>query len=117
MNTVTNNTLDEDAAVQLKVQMEGIVMEFLGLNANLAAPFAASIVDGMRRRMGGNRVYIPAAKTKLSIEAERSARDREIAEMFNGRNLKEVMAHFGVSRRSVYRAVERTRKQTVPPTA
>lgn len=112
------NARDEDAAVQLQLQMERIVMDFLGLNASLAAPFAATLVDGMRKRMGGNRVYIPAAKTKLSIEQERAKRDREIADMFNGRNLTEVMRRFDVSRRSVYRAIERTRNtQSVPPTA
>ncbi len=115
---MTTNAQDEDAAFHLKQQMERIVMEFLGLNASLAAPFADTLVDGMRKRMGGNRVYIPAAKTKLSIEAERAKRDREIADMFNGRNHSDVMKHFNISRRSVYRAVQRTREtNSVPPTA
>ncbi len=117
MNMTESNTLDEDAAVQLKVTMETIVMEYLGLNAALAGPFAATIVDGMRKKMGGNRVYIPASKTKKATVNDCEARDREILRMYNGRNMEDVMKLFGVSRRSVFRAVQRARRNLVPPSA
>lgn len=61
---------------------------------------ADSLVDmllaGMRERMGGREVYIPAA--------DKVNRDAQIRAMFNGRNLREVMREFGVSQRTVYRA-------------
>lgn len=63
---------------------------------------ADSLVDmllaGMRDRMGGREVYIPAS--------DKADRDAQIRAMFNGRNLREVMREFSISRAAVYRALK-----------
>jgi Mor family transcriptional regulator len=98
MNTTNSKNLTagqaEDAAVQLQHDMVAIVREEIGMHESIAALFADALVRGLRRRMGGRELYIPAA--------DRSARDAAIRREFDGSNLKEVMARHGVSRTRVY---------------
>jgi len=99
--------LEEDQAVQLTSDLEAVIMDFLGLTQPLAAPFAQALVDGMRSRMGGKRIYVPAPRLRKQRLADAAQRDRDIAAMFNGRNVKDVMKHFACGRATVYRAVKR----------
>lgn len=101
--------LDDDAAVDLHAKMERVVIEWLGLQPPLSGPFAQKLLDGMRSEMGGQRVYIPATRRKQEQQEAISNRDSQIAKMFNGRNVRDVMRAFGVSRRTVYNALKRTR--------
>lgn len=56
----------EDKVIQLHRDMVEIVQDELGLNEKFANPLAAALVNGLRKRYGGNTVgrrggiYIPA---------------------------------------------------------
>lgn len=99
--------LEDDAAVDLHASVERVVINWLGLQPPLSGPFAAKLVEGFRSEMGGKRIYIPSARQRN--EDKIKTRDQQIVAMFNGRNLKEVMRVFGVSRRTVYNAVARAK--------
>jgi hypothetical protein len=53
-------------------------------------------------RDGADDVYVPAP--------DKSARDERVREMFNGRNIKELMQLFGLARSTVYRIVGQHRR-------
>jgi Mor family transcriptional regulator len=107
--------LEDDAAVQLLSDVERIIGERTGMTTTLAAPMARLLVDGLRDTYGGQRLYIPAPKRRSEQLAERAQRDAAMVAMFNGRNLAEVMREFGVSRRTVYNAVQRARQTVQAP--
>lgn len=88
--------MEEDNASWLRREIAGIVRDKFGIVEGFAVPMADAIVCGMCERMGGREVYIPAPS--------KANRDRQIRAVFNGRNLREVMREFGVSKRTVYRA-------------
>ncbi len=85
----------EDAAIQLERDFVEIVREETGMHESLAAVFAQVLVRGLRKRLGGSDLYIPAA--------DKSERDSAIRRAFTGANLHEVMARYQVSRSTVYR--------------
>lgn len=93
-------TRAEEAAVQLEHEVAAIVTDELGLKEPLAGIFAQAIVRGLRDRLGGDDLYIPAP--------DRRERYMAIRAEFNGTNLAEVCKKFNVSRDTVYRAA-RTR--------
>lgn len=80
-----------DQASWLRRELADIVRE----NAD---SLVEMLLAGMRERMGGREVYIPAS--------DKADRDAQIRAMFNGRNLREVMREFQVSQRTVYRALK-----------
>lgn len=84
----------EDAAVQLEREFVDIVREQIGMNDRFAGVFAQALVEGLRTRMGGQELYIPAP--------DRSERDAAIRREFNGCNLSEVMKRHGLSRTRIY---------------
>ncbi len=86
----------DDSASVLRGELLEIVREEIGMVDGFAEMFADALLRGMRARMGGREVYIPAP--------DKSDRDAQIRAMFNGRNLTEVMRRFGVCRSVVYRA-------------
>jgi Mor family transcriptional regulator len=67
-------------------------------NADTLAEQAA---EKFRRQCGGREVYVPVAKQ------DRVFRDRQIAAMYDGRNMRAVCRRFSVSRDTVYRAARR----------
>ena len=84
----------EDAAVQLQQDLVEIVREEIGMHEAIASIVASAIVRGLRRRMGGGELYIPAP--------DRSDRDAGIRREFDGKNLAHIMAKYNVSRTRVY---------------
>lgn len=96
MEPPTVNSHDIDNASYLHAEITAVVREKIGLTEHLAALFAEAILCGLRERMGGREVYLPAP--------DRSKRNAEIRRMFNGRNMDEVCKAFAVSRDTVYRA-------------
>lgn len=56
--------------------------------------FVAHLAQQLAPRIGGR--YIPKS-------GQRALRDAAVRAMFNGRNLADVMRHFGLSKRHVYR--------------
>ncbi len=89
----------EDAAVQLERDFLAIVREEIGMNERLAGVFAQALVSGLRNRMGGQELYIPAP--------DRSERDAAIRREFNGtrESLSAIMRRTGLSRARVYSIV------------
>jgi Mor family transcriptional regulator len=85
----------DDSASWLRRELIAIVREEVGLVGVFAEPFADALLVGICRRMGGRDVYIPVP--------DKMSRDDQMRAMFNGRNLPEVMRHFGVSKATVYR--------------
>ena len=86
-----------DAATQWVFDMTEILRDDLAFQEPWASAIAHEIVQGMRARFGGDDVYVPAP--------DKSARDERVREMFNGRNIKELMQLFGLARSTVYRIV------------
>lgn len=117
LKPVSQQHLEDDAAVQLQSDLEQIISEWTGMAPPLAAPMAKLIVDGLRDRHGGRRLYVPAPRQRHDVLELRAQRDESIVAMFNGRNVKDVMRAFNVSRRTVYNAVARAKPKTVQVTA
>src|SRR5512139_1485034 len=92
---VTTYGADYDNASWLLAELKAIASEGLALDEALATQVAYVILGGMRERIGGRRVYVPAP--------DRTKRDCEIRQAFNGRNALDVARQFGVSRSTVYR--------------
>lgn len=86
----------EDAAIQLERDFVDIVREEIGMNEQLAGIFAQALVRGLRRRMGGTELWVPAPD-----KAERNA---AIRREFTGtrESLRDVMRRHNVSRSTVY---------------
>lgn len=87
----------EDAAVQLEHEITSIVREEIGMHEGLAGLIAAAMVRGLRRRLGGQELYIPAP--------DRSARDASIRREFTGTNVDELMRRHDLSRTRIYQIV------------
>lgn len=87
----------EDAAVQLEHDIIGIVREEIGMHEQMATVFAQALVRGLRRRLGGQELYIPSPN--------RSERDAAIRREFNGTNMDELMRRYGLSRPRIYAIV------------
>lgn len=87
----------EDAAVQLEHEITIIVREEIGMHEGLAGVIAAAMVRGLRRRLGGQDLYIPAP--------DRSVRDAAIRRDFTGTNVDELMRKHGLSRTRIYEIV------------
>ncbi|RYF54282.1 MAG: hypothetical protein EOO27_24085 [Comamonadaceae bacterium] len=89
----------EDAAVQLERDFLAIVREEIGMHEGLAGLFARALVDGLRRRLGGQDLYIPAP--------DRSERDAAIRREFCGSNIEELMKRHQLSRTRIYEICSR----------
>lgn len=92
---------NEDTAVQLLYEVTAIVREETGLSESLASHFAEAITRGLRKRLGGQDLYIPANGS----HAERQERDVAIRREFNGRNLDDLCRKYGISQRQGYRII------------
>lgn len=96
------SAVDQDAVLQMTSDMAEIIVEALSSNEQLQHMLASCIVAGLRRRYGGEKIYIP--KTSKS---DRRARDAAILAAFNGRNLKELCRQHGISLPAGYRIITR----------
>ena len=90
---------NDDAAVSLLYEMTTIVREEIGFNEIFAAQIAEALVRGLRRRLGGDELYIPAQ--------DKAERDAAIRARFNGTNRDEVCRAFGISKSRLYEIVGR----------
>lgn len=95
---MTSRLADKISAAELLHEITAIVREEIGYEDPFAGQIAEAITRGLCRRRPGERIYIPAAGNM--------GRDARIRAEFNGRNLAEVMARFGVSKATVYRAAK-----------
>lgn len=92
----------EDAAVQLEHDFVCIVREEIGMHEGLATIVAQALVRGLRRRNGGQELWIPAP--------DNTERDASIRREFIGTNVSEIMAKYGLSRSRVYAIAGKTTK-------
>ena len=99
-----------DAAVQLLYELTAIVREETGLSEVLAGPFADAITRGLRKRLGGQQIYIPTED-----RASRAVRDAAIRRAFTGRNLAQVCRKYNISLRQGYR-ITHVRPSSTPTT-
>lgn len=80
-------------------EMTAIVRERLAVGEPWAGAMAREIVEGLRARLGGDDVYVPAP--------DRRARNARIRALFNGRNIDELCDQFGLARSTVYLICQR----------
>lgn len=95
----TDRLGDKISAVELLHEMTAIVQEEIGFNQLFADQIAMAIVSGLRRRRGGQEIYIPAT--------DKSTRDELIRSEFNGRNRDEVCSRHGISKSRLYEIVRK----------
>lgn len=81
---------DEDNAILLLGEISDALREEAGLDASVADAQAALVVLYLRRRLGAQRLYIPAPS--------RAERDAAIYREYTGSNAGEVCQRYGVSR-------------------
>jgi len=100
----------EDAAVQLEHDITNIVREETGMHEGIASMFSQALVRGLRRRLGGQELYIPAP--------DRTERDAAIRRDYNGRNMEELMRRHEIGRTRFYEIIgtrpEKDRRGTAP---
>ncbi len=85
----------EDRAVALHYELTAILREEVGLHEHFASQIAEAVLRGLRRRRGGEEVYIPK-------RLPRAVRDRAVRESFTGANRDEVCKVFDISRATFY---------------
>ncbi|MGJ7544624.1 Mor transcription activator family protein [Variovorax sp. LT1R16] len=100
----------DDAAAQLEQDIITIVREETGMHLGIATMFSEALVRGLRRRLGGQELYIPAP--------DRTERDTAIRRDYNGRNMDELMRTHQIGRTRFYEIIgarpDRERRGTVP---
>lgn len=89
----------EDTLVALTQDLTAVVQQEIGMKEIFATQMADALVRGLRKRMGGQDLYIPAE--------DKTERDAHIRKEFNGRNIDEMCKKFSLSKRSIYKIVER----------
>lgn len=93
---VSSNKSD-DAAVQLERDITNIVREETGMHEGIATMFSQALVRGLRRRLGGQELYIPVP--------DRAERDAAIRRDFDGNNMEELMRRHEIGRTRFYEII------------
>lgn len=88
-----------DHAALWEQEMTEILKERLAVQGLWATAMAREIVEGLRARLGGDDIYVPAP--------DRRARNSRIRALFNGRNVDELCSIFGLSRSTIYLICQR----------
>jgi Mor family transcriptional regulator len=101
VNPCATNATQDRAADLLHSEITAAVREEVGMNEAFASQIAGAIVRGLSRRLGAQRIYIPAP--------DRSTRDADIYDRFIGSNARELCAEYGISRSRLYEVVNRER--------
>ena len=99
--TPSQATRDLDTAINLQAEVETIIRDACATPSAEAARIAPPIVDGLRRRMGGNTLHIPVGLTR----DERAHRDAHILNQYNGRNRPELCKKYGISKSRFYQII------------
>jgi Mor family transcriptional regulator len=98
--TIKDRLGEKIAATELLNEMSVIVREEIGFTDHFAEQIAAALTRGLRRRLGGQEIYIPAE--------DKSTRDESIRAEFNGRNRDQIMHKYGISKSRLYEIVGRS---------
>ena len=94
----TSPAREESNANLLQHEFVTALQTETGLQGEYAAMIAKAMVTGLRKQLGGQRVYIPSWQ-------ENEKRDAQIRERFNGRNRSELCAEFNISSTHLYRVI------------
>lgn len=95
-------TREDDNALLLQNELIDIVREEIGMNEEFATPIAGAIVRGLRKRVGGQRIYVPTAPKDES-------RDAAIFRRFNGTNGAELCREYEIGRSRLYQIIAKFR--------
>jgi Mor family transcriptional regulator len=96
----------EDAAVALHYEIASVIGDTFSMEEALASFLADAITRGLRARLGGQDIYVPAP--------DKRERDEAIRREFNGRNLADVMRRHGISKSRLYQIVGDGANKTEP---
>ena len=88
-----------DHAALWQQEIAEIVRERLSVSEPWAGAMAREIVEGLRARLGGDDIYVPAP--------DRRARNARIRALFNGRNIDDLCCLFNLSRSTIYEICSR----------
>ncbi len=77
-----------------------------GIVAEIAGDVGKDCAEYIRRDWGGHKMYVPKGDSY-----DRSLRDQQIAERWNGRNTRELCVEFRVSETTIRRAATKPRRQ------
>ncbi len=88
----------DDASVSLVYEVTAAIQEEVGMAEAFASQIAEAITRGLRRRLGGNHIYVP----KFNSTQEKRERDATIKREFNGQNRDELMRRYGLSKTQIY---------------
>lgn len=89
----------EDYRAQLHAELTAVVQEEIGFNEMFATQIADALLRGLSKRLGGQDIYLPGP--------DKTSRDAQIRQEFNGRNLDEICRKYNLSERRIYQIVER----------
>lgn len=93
-----NQTISRDHEISLQDEITEIIRMAESRSESEAARLAAVVVEGLRRRRGGDTLYIPTG----IAPGGRRQRDQAIRSEFNGRNIRELCAKHRLSRSRMY---------------
>ena len=93
-------TQSADAAIQLERDITEVLRRELARNEQMLGLMARSIVHGMRDRLGGQELRIPAP--------DKAARNAEIRAKYTGANVRALAKEYDLAERTIYRIVEKT---------
>ena len=94
-------TQSADAAIQWERDVADILRTELTKNEQLLGLFARTLVNGLREKLGGQELRIPAP--------DRDARNAEIRAKYTGRNVRELASEYGLCVSSIYKIVQKKR--------
>ena len=98
MTHTTSPAREESSALFLQSEMQAIIKTEIGMHDDFAAMIAAAVVAGLRKRAGGQSIYIPTP-------TDFKTRDAQIRAEFNGTNRAEVCRKHSISRSRLYQIV------------
>ena len=92
-------TQSADAAIQLERDIIEVLRRELARNEQMLGLMARSIVHGMRDRLGGQELRIPAP--------DKAARNAEIRAKYTGANVRALAKEYGLTERMIYYIVQK----------
>lgn len=109
MTNANPTAKDEDNALLLQGEIADALSTETGLKREIAFDWAGRIMGNLRRRLGAQRIYIPAPS--------RAERDEAIYREYDGTNTGELCRRHGVSRTRLHEIYneQRSRRQAASP--
>lgn len=99
MPTITSPAREESNANLLQNEFVNALRTETGLQGEYAVMIASALVRGMRKQLGGQRVYIPTWH-------QNDLRDADIRRRFNGQNRAELCAEYDITSARLYQIVK-----------